>query len=952
MVKTNSGFTNGQFDYVDVSQDETIGGNLTVGGIITGSIVGPTTSAGFFLATDTSNQYRSASTIYDLKSTTTVNPVFRFKGSDDTTTNGVITVGNANFTALTGQSVLIQSTDDVAGVLGPGSFKTLGGACITKNALVGGNLVVLGSISGTSSSVTGGFTAGLFVATNTTGVNLTCNSTDDATGVAGVGSISTLGGIYIGRKAYIATNLTVASTSTFGDTVTASTNTFNPVFSGTNTLGNGVGIRITTNYATSGSINTFNNTSITAGTSGGPLYMATFTWSTSNGAGFNRNIGILVGIGTGATFGFGIYYNSDTKITTLGHTVSGVGITTVGIQIAVGGVTTFQCAVASTTTTTGSVVVVGGVGIGGALNVGGNCNVGGNIVCTGTITGASIIGPVGGTAAAFTATNVTGVNLTCSSTTDATSVTGSILTPGGACIQKAIYIGTTATIVGATGCASVTSTGTFTASAATGTTLAISSTTDSSSVGTGSAILLGGLSVAKNGYFGGNIVCTGSITGASIVGPIGGTAAAFIATNTTGTNYFANSTTDSSSISTGSIQTLGGFGCAKTGWFGGSLNALGAIFTGSTLTVTSTTTTNHVNVLATTTLNGTVDSFGLFTHNNVLNIATASGTSLVVASSENSTSTTTGAIVVTSGGLGVGANIYCGSRITCSATTGTSLAVLSTTNSTNYLSGCAVLSGGLGIGGNTFTLGNISTAGVLTLSNTTPSTNVFLIQNTSATVSPTTGAMVCSGGFGLGGSLICGGNIAINSGTLYVGNTTPSTNVFFIQNTTNSTSPTSGAGVINGGLGVGGDIHCGGSIYQNTNQLIFSTGSWSPSLVIPGLGAISLTYTTRYGNWYRWGNLLTITFTLVYSYTDLSGGTGNVLYMRNLPVVPTSNSRVAGSLNPQATQFDGVNGPFYCTTDTTDPTSIYFYDRNSNIVVNFFSFSGSGKWAGTLTYEV
>ncbi len=891
MVKTSSGFNSGQFDYLDVDYDANIDGNLTVGGIITGSISGAiTTTSQHFVATDANNQFRADSSTYDLKSTNSLNPVFRFKASDDTTTNVTIATGYANFTTLTGESVLIQSGDNASSIVGPASIRTLGGMCITKNAVVGGNLAVLGAITAASTTISGAFASGFFVATNTSGVNLTCNSTDDTNGTVGVGSISTLGGIYIGRKAHVTTDLTVGGTLNV---------------TGVTTLSSSLNVTRTTALSAGASAFTVTSNESSAeyptvlqnNTTSSSILLGMFTPSNTSFVSF------AFGKQRGAGTSFLFRYFCPTGTVTL----SQFGLSN-GIDILSTNQVNIKAAITSTTTTTGSLVVTGGQGISGALNVGGNTNVGGNIVCTGSITGASIIGPIGGTAASFTATNASGVNLTCTSVDVATSSpgVGSICTPGGINAQKNIYIGTTAEIVGTITCATITSSGVYTASAATGTTLAISSTTDSSAVGTGSAILLGGLSVAKNGYFGGNIVCTGSITGASIIGPIGGTAAAFTATNTTGTNYFANSTTDATSISTGSVQLLGGLSVQKQVWIGTSLNVA------SNITVSGNTTTASLNVSGTSILNilqATGTTTLDITTASTLNVVSGTGNTFNVLSPAVSLSSVTGSAVF-AGGVGIGEALFVGTRIlsptiTSTAATGVGLIVTSTENSFSTITGCATFGGGIGVVGNIITTGQIYT------------TEKVQIQN------PVLG------------------------------------NVFYVSTLAPTISPATGAAVIMGGLGVGMDIRCGGNLY-NQNILLYSSGSWTPTFGFrDGIPTPTLGINSSQGQWTRVGNMVTVSYYCNFNQSPPTGTAGvGRFVIDNIPFFPEVSVNGANApssgMNPDDSELTGLQKSLFSSVETFERVAgkrdIRFYNYfGAYWVVNGFG-ADSQRVNGVFTF--
>ena len=256
---------------------------------------------------------------------------------------------------------------------------------------------------------------------------------------------------------------------------------------------------------------------------------------------------------------------------------------------------------------------------------------------------------------------------------------------------------------------------------------------------------------------------------------------------------------------------------------------------------------------------------------------------IVTTATIQSTSTFSGSIVV-SGGIGLSGNINAGGVVTATnlyvgiwpVSTGTtsgssnitgtnnSFLITNQTQSVSTTTGALVVSGGVGISGNLYVYGGI-TATQLTIAYTTitqsliTSPDIFTITNTTPTTSPTTGALVVSGGAGVGGGLFVGG--VATATNLYVGiwpvstgttsgssNITGTNNSFLITNTTPTTSPTTGALVVSGGAGVGGGLFVGGvssfigiistglSTFTNTLEILSNVGSVS--------GATTLSYTS------------------------------------------------------------------------------------------------------------
>jgi hypothetical protein len=148
-----------------------------------------------------------------------------------------------------------------------------------------------------------------------------------------------------------------------------------------------------------------------------------------------------------------------------------------------------------------------------------------------------------------------------------------------------------------------------------------------------------------------------------------------------------------------------------------------------------------------------------------------------------------------------------------------------TTAATSTTTGALQVAGGVGIGGNlhvggTITGGSVTygttTSGTFTVTNTTGQT--LVVDSTEPSTSITTGAARIKGGLGVEGNLHVGGTITggsvtygtTSSGTFDVTNGSGTT--FTVDSTTDATSPTTGAGVISGGLGVGKNMYAGGNV--------------------------------------------------------------------------------------------------------------------------------------------
>jgi hypothetical protein len=201
---------------------------------------------------------------------------------------------------------------------------------------------------------------------------------------------------------------------------------------------------------------------------------------------------------------------------------------------------------------------------------------------------------------------------------------------------------------------------------------------------------------------------------------------------------------------------------------------------------------------------------------NTFGILTA--TSVVISSVTNAISTVTGSLVVY-GGVGIGGDLWLGGDLYARGR----YVITTATFADGILAGDdikAVIEVGSGavIISNTSTLQTVTTRGSTT-------TNAISFLNTTDSTSTTTGALVVSGGVGIGGNLALGGRLYAGGTTGTVGQvlTTTATGVVWstpmtnydggtinlplrIANTTSSTSTTTGALVVSGGVGIGGDV--------------------------------------------------------------------------------------------------------------------------------------------------
>ena len=510
--------------------------------------------------------------------------------------------------------------------------------------------------------------------------------------------------------------------------------------------------------------------------------------------------------------------------------------------------TTVTSATNSTSKTTGSLIVAGGMGINNDVYIGGNENVSGLLNVTNSTesstssNGALVIS--GGLGIAKN-TNIAGVLKVSNNTTSSSYTTGAMVISGG------VGIGGTVNINGdenVTGLLKVTNTAVST-NATSGAMvisggvgiggtvniagnenieglLNVTNSTESSTSSNGAVIISGGLGIAKNTNIAGQLKVTSSTastnasTGAMVItGGIGIGGAVYIAGNENVAGILkVTDTTVSTNASTGAMVITGGVG------IGGSVNITGNENVAGLLNVTNSTESSSSSNGAVVILGGV----GIAKNTNIAG-------ELKVTASTDSTNASTGALVIT-GGVGIGGTVNIAGNENVTGL----LKVTNTAVSTDATSGAMVISGGVGIGGAVNITGNENVAGLLNVTNSTESSTssngavvilgglgiakntniagVLKVTDTTASTNATSGAMVISGGVGIGGVVNITGNENV-AGVLKVTDTTVSTNA------------TSGAMVISGGAGIGGNLNVGGDFTLSGAQTTTSDQTLKTDIV-------------------------------------------------------------------------------------------------------------------------
>jgi hypothetical protein len=644
--------------------------------------------------------------------------------------------------------LVIKRTTDATSV-DTGALQVDGGVGINKQLWVGGDtrlqattattLFVTGagaSLTAVGATFTGQITNSNGTASSTTGTGAIIISNNGGLGVGGqvtaqlVKVIATTtagsgsGALQVAGGAYIANNVYIASTATSTGTATANALYVagganiarelvvqgNSIFNG-NVVFNGT----STNVYSTNTVYTDNliNLHVPPGSTG-----TEHTWTLDDGKdigfGFHyyKTTDKNAFLGLANDSGYLEWYEDGYETITGVHTSGTYGTFKTGNIILRGNTN-------ATSTVTGAVQVVGGIGVGRDVYVGGDVTIADTLDSTANNNGALIV--AGG--AGFAKSIVVGSSATIQSAlANANGVAANALqvTTGGLGVGGSGYFGGAVKVASSTAATNTTSGGLQVVGGAgiggalyVGGIIDTLNTTDAglaSPGGTGSLQASGGAGIAKNLAVGGTISRTGAVSQAAWQNATG------VALNLAAATYTDTST------GAGTVA-----GPSAASWLGqptfASTNAV---------TYTEAATLYIQNAPAQGTNTTLTNPYALLVANGVVKIKTTT----------SSTSVTSGALVV-DGGLGVAGNLYGaalydnGSRVLTAATVG------------NY--GVSSITAGTDISVNTAT-GAVTVSNVSTLQSVTTrgftTTNAINITNSTAASSTTTGALRVAGGIG------------------------------------------------------------------------------------------------------------------------------------------------------------------------------------------------------------
>ena len=239
--------------------------------------------------------------------------------------------------------------------------------------------------------------------------------------------------------------------------------------------------------------------------------------------------------------------------------------------------------------------------------------------------------------------------------------------------------------------------------------------------------------------------------------------------------------------------------------------------------------------------------------NTPLQIGRFTGTGLTIYSTTVTTSTTTGALVV-AGGVGIGGTLFTdpgkrssvsGFAISNGVGTGSSIILNSSAVTTNTTTGALIVSGGVGIGGTLFTdASKTSSISGFGFSNGVGTGNSIILNSSAVTTNTTSGALIVTGGVGIGGTLFTDASKTSSISGFGFSNAVGTGNSIILNSSAVTTSTNTGALIVAGGVGIGGTLFTDPSKRSSVSGFAISNGVGTGTSLLLNSSALSNTTTS------------------------------------------------------------------------------------------------------------
>ena len=341
----------------------------------------------------------------------------------------------------------------------------------------------------------------------------------------------------------------------------------------------------------------------------------------------------------------------------------------------------------------------------------------------------------------------------------------------------------------------------------------VSSYTTATSKSTGALVVNGGAGIGGDLYVGGNINFTNPYSSTLTVATI-----------------FVTSSSAAISTMTGAFTVTGGVGVGDSVYIGNNLSVTNRIYDSNGKSGNS----GDVLVSQGNKIIWTTYPFGgtsTVVTSAYINSATIAGTVNATSTSTGALRVGGGVGIgldLWVNGLITGTNIYSKALAVANSGTFNTVVINGTTASTTSTNGALIVKGGVGIGGDLHVQGTVY-ATVLTVQNTTITSvstvvdDVFRITNTTNSTSTVTGAMTIAGGVGVGRDILSGGQIYVKTGA----NTSPSPVAGLWPVSTQTYVLPAATAVVRGGVKVGTSLSINVDVLDVNTATLMTTSTYA-----------------------------------------------------------------------------------------------------------------------------